>query len=236
MNIETIASTRTATTEHARTISLIRHLATTASLIVVYGWFASQLHAFTVFETATLGQTGLTPSGVGIYNDQFVGAKFELASSVTTTAIGGHFGTTTPIGNNQFFGAIVALSGPNDFPDSADLSTPDVLGTALLTFPNLSAEISAPLSVSLTQGHYALVFGSGLFGATGNGGGATLNNNTIGAPSWISYRPLDNWNVSNLDGARFFVTAIPEPTAAMLLAVGWSWVFVSAPRRRARQI
>src|SRR5262245_21235517 len=90
--------------EDTHRTSRVRRLAAVASLLFAYGWFASQLHALTIFETATLGPTGLTSNlGVGIYYDQFLGARFELTSSVTTTAIGGHFGTTSVIGNNQFF-------------------------------------------------------------------------------------------------------------------------------------
>ena len=60
----------------------------------------------------------------------------------------------------EFFGALVALSGPNDFPDSGDLSTSDVLGVSVLAVPRPSDEVSAALDVALTPGWYALVVAS----------------------------------------------------------------------------
>jgi hypothetical protein len=144
-------------------------------------------------------------------------------STITTTTIGGHFGTyESPSGNGQFFGGIVALTSAADLPDSIDLATPDVLATTRLTFPYPSADVSAPLTVTLNPGHYALVFGSGLFGATGYGG-AKLNNGTLGDPSWITTPNSDiqlPWADANIDdGMRFFITAVPEPNAAALVAI-----------------
>jgi hypothetical protein len=198
---------------------------------------AADCRAVTVVETATLGATGLTSDlGIGIYDDQFLGLRFAIPSAITTTAVGGHFGTVESVGNNQFFGAIIALTDAADFPDSSDLSTSDVLGTTLLEFPNPSAEISAPLSVTLEPGHYALIFGTGLFGATGGGGGATLNNTPLGSVSWTSYNsPPEGWRNVDLEGARFFITGIPEPSSLALLALG-SLSAVRLRRRRGRAI
>jgi hypothetical protein len=176
--------------------------------------------ATAVIETATLGPTGVT-SGLGVYNDQFIGVRFELTSNIKTAAIGGHFFDASPL-DTQYFGAIVTLTDGNDFPDSFDLSTPDVLATALLSFPETSADTSAPLSVDLIAGHYALVFGSGLFGATGNTGGASQNNNPLGTLSWMFSQdsPQLAWLDTNFDGVRFFITAIPEPSAAAMVITG----------------
>jgi hypothetical protein len=213
---------------------LVHGSVATAGLFAIYGLFVLDCHAYTVFETATLGPSESTPlSGAGIYFDQFLGVRFDLTSNVSTASIGGHFGTSnTAIGNNQFFGAIVALSDANDFPDSSDLSTPDVLGTTLLTFPRPSADVSAPLFTSLQPGHYALVFGSGLFGATGSGGAAIDDNNQIGTQDWIDYRPAYNWHVSNLNNVRFFITGVPEPHSVSLVAAGAICAFGVCRRRR----
>jgi hypothetical protein len=211
----------------------VASMTTAASLFIASALVVTPSFAFTVYETGALGPTGLTSNiGAGIYSDQFIGVRFAVNSDVTTTAVGGHFGTQSFVGNNQFFGAIVALSGPSDFPDSADLSTPDVLGATLLTFPGPSADISAPLSVSLAPGNYALIFGTGLFGATGEGGGAAFNNNMIGVPDFISYRTLDQWNVATIDGARFFITGIPEPNTAVLILMAFTQMILT--RRRIR--
>ena len=84
-----------------------------------------------------------------------------------TTRIGGHF--VGGFSETDFFGAIVGLTDSLDFPDSLDLSTPDVISASTLTFPDTSDEVFGGLSVNLQPGWYALVFGSGLFGTDGRG-------------------------------------------------------------------
>lgn len=159
-----------------------------------------------LYESAALGPTGGN-TGFNV-DSQFLGVRFQVNSPVVTTEIGGHFS-----GSGNFFGAIVQLSDFSDFPDSLDLSTSDVLGHALLTFPALSAEVTADLSVDVAPGTYGLVFGSVLFGATG-AGVANSNNNDIGSPSWFfrdSTPPPPQWKEALESGTRFFVkAAVPE--------------------------
>lgn len=199
--------------------------------------------AATIFESGTLGPTGI-PRGVvpgaNVSSDVFNGVRFELATPVITTQVGGHFvgsvGTT-----DTLFGAIVKLADENDYPDSADLSTPDVLGSTKLTFPEPSAEVFGDLSLSLDPGWYALVFGSGLFGASGNGA-MPLNNPDIGNPTYIGFQSGTGWfNLSTLSDAfefedyRFVVkgTAIPEPaTVAIALMAFFSYLFYWLSYRR----
>ena len=188
--------------------------------------------AATIFESGTLGPTGVTwqdaldgvVQGSGISSTVFSGVRFELTQPVITTQIGGH--VFSPNGGS-FFGAIVALDDENDLPDSGDLSTSDVLGHTELTFPVLSEEAFGDLSLTLQPGWYALAFGSGLFGVTGNGG-MPLNNPDIGEPSYIMFQPgsVTGWN--NLINPifrnyRFVVegTIVPEPTS-----IGLMWVLL----------
>ena len=134
-----------------------------------------------LFQSATLGQTGITADqlldqsvpGTNVNQFVFVGARFELTEPVITSRIGGHFASLGISGN--FFGAIVSLDGPDDLPDSSDLSTPDVLGSTLLEFPDPSDDVFGMLELDLDPGWYGVVFDSGLFGATG-AGGAIRNN------------------------------------------------------------
>ena len=51
----------------------------------------------------------------------FIGVKFAVDTPVVTSAIGGHFSQVSP---GPVFGAVVALSGFNDFPDSPDCPRP----------------------------------------------------------------------------------------------------------------
>ena len=145
--------------------SLLRTLAVVLFLVAAAPAFTEQI----LFQSATLGQTGVVPSpetpAANINQFAFNGARFQLTTSVRTTSIGGHF-----VGDGTLFGAVVELNDSDDFPDSEDLSTPDVLGATLLTFTDPSSEVSGDLSLTLLPGDYALVFGGALFGATGGGG------------------------------------------------------------------
>ena len=191
----------------------------------------NKVAAATIFESGTLGPTGIfaddigggtSPGGAIISDFAFNGVRFEITQAVVTTRIGGHFVLDSST-SDSFFGAIVRLDDAADFPDSGDLSTPDILGSAILTFPNPSAEVFADLNLQLDAGWYALVFGSGLFGVTGEGG-ALLNNPDIDAPSYIAHQTGVGWvDLSTIPGPfknyRLVVEGIvvPEPSSAVVV-------------------
>ena len=195
----------------------------------------SQANGDILFESGTLGVTGIPRESATATNvNQFVypGVRFYLSQPAITSQIGGHFVSES---SGTFFGAIVVLEDANDFPNSSDLSTLDVLGTTSLTFPVPSAEVFGNLEIQLDPGWYALVFGSGLFGTSGDGA-ALRNNPDIGDPSYIGYGPNLNW--FNLEifqthfvDHRFVVTGnfVPEPSTLTLLLLIALW-----PRRHAR--
>lgn len=195
---------------------------------------ASHASAATIFESGTLGTTGIlyselgsTVPGTNVNTFVFAGVRFELNKPAITTEIGGHF--VAPM-SGTFFGAIIALDGSNDFPDSNDLTSSDVLGKTILAFPSSSAEVFGDLSLSLDPGWYALVFGSGLFGANGSGG-AVRNGMDFGDPSYIGYGLNLEWFNLDIfqnpfDNHRFVVTGtiVPEPntfTAILLLLIAF---------------
>ena len=176
-----------------------------------------------MFESVLLGPTGIELSGWEVNYLQYVGVRFEVTAPATTTQVGTHL-VIAPFayyGNDKVFAALVELSGPEDLPDSVSLSTPDVLGAALLTLPILSAEVSAPLTVSLSPGWYSLVVGSGRFGASGFGV-VTRNNFDVGRPSYFHRFGTRYFDVGGLSDIRLFVDAIPEPPTlpSILLALG----------------
>ncbi len=183
--------------------------------------------AATIFESGTLGETGIprfAVPGANVSDTVFDGVRFELTQPVLTSQIGGHF-VGSPNTTGTFFGAIVELDDENDFPDSGDLQTPDVRGSAVFSFPEPSAEVFADLSVFLEPGWYALVFGSGLFETSGDGA-MPLNNPDIGEPSYIAFvssrwRNLDGTSIP-FDNYRFIVkgTIIPEPESFGLAMIG----------------
>lgn len=191
--------------------------------------------AATLFESGTLGPTGITWTelvnqsvpATNIKDVVFSGVRFELAKQVMTTEIGGHFASES---GGTFFGAIVSLDNENDFPDSNDLSSADVQGTTLISFPTPSDEVFGTLNLLLEPGWYAAVFGSGLFGATANGG-ALRNGADIRDPVYVAFQPgaVGNWsNLTSLfDNHRFVVRGqiVPEPSSLFLSLVAFQ-IFV----------
>lgn len=201
----------------------------------------SKVRAEILFESGTLGPTGISWSdlengivpGTTVSEFIFPGVRFELTQPIRTSSIGGHFASQA---NGEFFGAIVALDDENDFPNSNDLSTPDVLGTTMLTFPNPSAEVSGDLSLHLDPGWYALVFGSGLFETSGSGG-AVRNGVDLGDPAYIGYGPNLQWFNLDIfqnpfDNHRFVITGtlVPEPATLGMAFL----LLVFSPRFRRR--
>ncbi|QDU55101.1 hypothetical protein [Aeoliella mucimassa] len=202
-------------------------------LTVVLLITSSNVTAAIIYESATLGTTGIPREdvssqivpGANINPYVFQGVRFELTQNVVTTSIGGHF--VGPYSEaDTVFGAIVALEGPTDFPNSNDLSTPDVLGTTLITVPLLSDDVYGDLELNLAPGWYALVFGSGLFEAEGRGA-AVLNNTEVAIPAYIGRQLGTEWyDLRNTGGREGLVnfrftlngTVVPEPSTQMLLA------------------
>jgi hypothetical protein len=218
-----------------------------ASLTVLLLAFAPAYaaHADILFESGTLGTTGATwtdivsgavPDSV-ISSTVFTGVRFRLDQPVITTQVGGHFASPD---FGTFFGAIVALNSQSDFPDSGDLTSSDVLGETLLSFPGTSAEVFGELVLPLDAGWYALVFGSGLFGSSGNGG-ALANNPDIGNPSYIAFQPLSGIPWIDLGtfitDLRFVVEGkvVPEPSSCGLM-ISASLLFLSSSVRVRRKL
>lgn len=197
---------------------------------------ASKATAATIFESGTLGPTGVLYADLGdavpgtnVKDSVFVGVRFQLNQRAVTSEIGGHFVASS---SGTFFGAIVELDDGNDFPDSQDLVTPDVLGHSLLTFPDPSDEVFADLSLELDPGWYALVFGSGLFGATANGG-AVRNGADIGDPTYIVALPTGTgWHdlTFSLPNHRFVVQGeiVPEASGIALASLATLLVLIRA--------
>ncbi len=189
-----------------------------------------------LYESSSLGTTQVpridvgtqTVLGLSIRDGVYNGARFQLNHSVVTTSVGGHF--VGPFGNEDtFFGAVIQLTHEEDFPDSSNLSTPDVLGTALLSFPSSSSDVRGELELTLHPGWYAVVFGGGLFGAEGRGA-AVRNNPGSESASYINWQansPGNGWTnlitfpVEPEGKVRFFVegTIVPEPASVVFSAL-----------------
>jgi hypothetical protein len=118
-----------------------------------------------LLESATLGLTG-RDGGASVTNVQYIGWRFELAETLQVEQVGGHM-LSLPDKPGDIFAALVRLASIDSFPAGAPFTSEEVVATTLFR-PNFpSDEILTPLSAELTPGSYALVFGTELFGATG---------------------------------------------------------------------
>jgi hypothetical protein len=194
------------------------------TLAIAAAFLASTANAGTPFnfESATLGPTDFG-GGVNIDANQYLAVRFSLLSDTNITQVGGHLAEGSPGG---LFVAIVALPSSVGFPAYAPsgIASYALASTVFTGGTPLSSDVSIPLSASLHAGDYALVFGSGAFGAAGYGYMPT-NNKESGSPSFINgnYAAADKWVEGSHLGLRFVVhgvSAIPEPATHGLLLSG----------------
>jgi hypothetical protein len=99
-----------------------------------------------------------------------------------------------------------------------------------------TTDLTEKVDVSLSAGTYGVVFGSGAFGADGNGG-LGGNNNTVGSPNFFTYFQFDgdSWEAASLDGARITVSGVPEASTWALMLIGFGGLgFAGARASRSR--
>ncbi len=183
--------------------------------------------AFSIYESVALGPlaTGGDPPPV-IVADQFLGVKFHVSKPVTTGSIGGYFAPYTRGVEADIVGAIVRLDGPHDFPDSFNLTTDDVLGKTLIHISEPGGDFAGDLTLTLTEGWYALVFAATGIQDKHNAimprmdtaieyplyfFGRVLDPN---APEWFAF--LDG---GGLEGIRMFVASESAPPARTVPSV-----------------
>lgn len=185
-----------------------------------------------LFETAS----GASHSSVALLDDDtWLMHRFQVASPLELVTVGGTFWNFTGQ-NTTAFAAVVALSGPTDIPDSNDLTSADVLGTALVDIPLpvpagfVDIEASGVIDVALAPGWYGLVFGTGAFGASSGpaidlGMPALANDLAPGQAVTTLFQasnPLHpGGTTSQSTASRFFATAVPEASSARLGVVGF---------------
>jgi hypothetical protein len=203
------------------------------ALLVAMFTVAGQAHGLIIHESATLGSTGQT-AGTNISSVQFLGSRFHIDTTTKVTHIGGHMGIT----GGDLFGVIVSLSdptlsNPNPLPSGSPFDSSEIVASTTFNPGSPSSDFLTPLSVTLSVGYYALIFGSGQFGTMGQGFMTTNNTDISGQASYF------HWNSSGwIDGGfvntRFVVTGnpIPEPTTLCLMGFGLLGVLVVVIRRR----
>jgi len=203
---------------------------------------AQAARADVILQTATF--TGDDPGDYTALGDgtndgsRFIGARFSLSDPTLITNISVGIGR---YGSGTFFGAIVPLTGGTAFPsvDPASLSS-IALGSVLLSATDSSgnggpAVVSGNLSLDLAAGDYAVIFGSGLFGASGYGP-ITEGNTPVGNYSglfeslydadWFNFR--ERGILVEVDGTP----SVPEPASWMMMIAGFGAVGAAMRRRK----
>ncbi len=209
---------------------------TPALLILVILGAVAPAHAdpIRILETAVT-DPAFPPraTAISVNDRQLIGTRFEVASPMTLLSVGGNF-----LAGSHVFAALVRLGGPEDFPDSRDLSTSDVRGVTQIRaggqLPDLPfVDATAPLGAELDPGWYAIVFGGGLFGVpAGVTAGFSWGHAVVGDPSFITSSagigPRGPWTTTPPNGIRVFADAdlapIPEPSTCLLVTAGTLWV------------
>jgi PEP-CTERM motif len=143
-------------------------------------------------------------------------------------------------GNEEIFGAIVPVNLATGLPpQTIETLASTVLGAVAFT-PTANGDTTVDLPPLLGPGTYAVVFGSGLFGATGDAD-LLAGEDIAGSPAVFeddfgvdgNFNPLTgSFGPASESDVRLFVNAVPEPASVTLLGAGL--VFASLARRRAR--
>jgi hypothetical protein len=201
------------------------------ALLVAMFTVVGQAHGLIIHESATLGTTGHT-GGLNFSSVQFLGSRFHINTTTEVTHIGGHMGDNQNIQGEQF-GVIVSLSGSNALPLGSPFDSSEIVASTTFDSESSSSDFLTPLSVTLSAGDYALIFGSGQFGAMGQGFMTTNNTDISGQASYFQWHS-SGWTDGGLVNTRFVVTgnSTPEPTTLCLIGFGLLGVLVVVIRRR----
>jgi hypothetical protein len=218
-------------------------LALRASALVALVALAQPAAADVLFQSATIDPNAVindntlvlqgdgTTAGNGFVGGSvFIGADFTIAGPKQVTSIGATFADTAfTLNSGAIFGAIVQVDPTTGLPTQpVETLSSITLGEVTFT-PTQDGDTTAALSLLLQPGTYGLVFGSGLFGATGV---ADLleGNDLVGSPFIFAnqFAPFQQ-DFTGID-PRLFVNAVPEPDSLALLAGGL--LLLTAVRRR----
>jgi hypothetical protein len=166
--------------------------------------------------------------GVAISDNFYVLHRFDIETPTRVATIGGQFSNPFLGETRTIFAALVQLSGPDDVPDSLDLTTPDVLGHGLISVPTGDVDRATPLSIRIEPGWYAVGFGTGRFGApssTANSIGMESRSVDL-APNQFPFTAIQSFNngpgffqIHDTAAPRVFLTGtvVPEPSAPSIL-------------------
>ena len=179
------------------------------AVILCVAAFATQARGAAItLASAEMGPAGQI-SGTPISSTKYIGWRFRVPKTMAVTEVGGHVGGV----NGELFAAIVSLTAVDALPAGAPFADGAVKASTTFLPPLPTAEFRAPLAVTLTAGTYALVIGSGKFGATGNGVAPSVQQANILPTTQASYifweqsvPNVFNWTVGSANNLRFVVT------------------------------
>lgn len=177
----------------------------------------SRSHAGLIFESGAGDFDSTTQSGAFVNSSQFIGVTFGVSETTRIDGIGAHFRNFSNA-FGRLFGAIVAVDSAG-LPLGSKTHFEQVFGFAVFN-PLSSVDTLAPLDVVLEAGQYALVFGSGLFGANGRSALTLLAPEHVANPAGLMVAtptPLPFWIGLDAYAGRFRMFAsgsvvdVPEP-------------------------
>jgi len=189
-------------------------------------------NAGTVFESATY--TGNDTGEYILSENDLIGAAFTLTKTTTIWKVGAQFGGFP---GGDIFAAIVPLASPTSFPGApsdqlSSISLADV-EFSVPTAVAVDLKVKLPTPLTLGPGSYAVIFGSGQFGATGFAGLGD-ENDPSGTPFLFRSFFSTDWAEFDDNGVRLDVSSTPIPAALPLFASGLGALGLIA-RRRAKK-
>lgn len=185
--------------------------------------------------------TGSASVGYFLSSAQQIGTPFSTTQAYTVTDVGINGGLNPGTGNNEIFLALVPVDPVTLLPTSQTLS--NAVFHTVFTAPATNSDLSFNTNFTLAPGQYALIAGSGLFGATGQGF-LTSTETSLGQPTYFIGQPKGGTYTYHSAGApfsRFFVdgtpaNAVPEASSVvsfgLMLSLGLGG-FAVARRRKA---
>lgn len=142
-----------------------------------------------IFESATVGPTNQYGSGTIIGPTQYLGVRFHLSEDTHITGVGGHVWAENFTWAGVFDAFLVRMHSHGALPEGHPF-TEEELVASIVCEPTVleSRDYIFPIDVELPAGHYALVFGGGMFGNARLAG----NDEPVHNPSYIVW-DLDGW-------------------------------------------
>jgi hypothetical protein len=197
------------------------------SLVLLAAWQAPA-------QTQTISNPIGAPSGFvpAIGTSQFLGARFLITAPETLVSVGGEFQNMS----GSLFAALVPLSSMTSLPvgnpsagipfNPGEVMASEAFNVDLGLTPQV---VTVPFSANLSPGVYGIVFGTGMFGATGYYAqpgappGMPAHYRIAGSSSFFwstePYRWMDTHYFTD-EELNIMITLVPEPSAMAVMALG----------------